>query len=163
MQVSRLPANPDSRSPSVNALLPAPVLQRSGRPGISVLLRACSALKNRIHRINGIFIFPDQSCSQSEPMCMTWENRSISIFSTCTLPIRLIFSDVNSVQGLRAYVFCALFFHQPEAPAQCSHPHRNLFPLGLVPASGKVLSFPLSSFASVSGEAPASSISSLEK
>ena len=54
-------------------------------------------------------------------------------------------------------------FSSFKSPASSSLSSSLVFPLGLVPANGKVLRFPASSFTRVSGDAPAISISSLEK
>ena len=52
---------------------------------------------------------------------------------------------------------------ETKSPASSSSSSSLFLPLGRVPASGYVLKFPFSSLTSVSGEAPAISISSEEK
>ena len=98
-----------------------------------------------------------------EPMCMTCEKCSMLIyFSTSTVPILLILP--MSFRPRSTSILCsASSFSSFRRPSSSSLSSCFVFPLGLVPASGKVVSFFPSSFTSVSGEAPASSISSLEK
>ena len=98
-----------------------------------------------------------------EPRCITWEKRSTQrYFSTFTVPILLIF-PISFLPRSTSILCSASSFSSFRSPSSRALSSSLVFPLGLVPARGKVLKVPFSSFASVSGEAPASSMSSLEK
>ena len=98
-----------------------------------------------------------------EPRCMTCEKCSTHMyFSTFTLPILLIF-PISFLPRSTSMLCSARSFSSFKSPASSSLSSSLVFPLGLVPANGKVLRFPASSFTKVSGDAPAISISSLEK
>ena len=98
-----------------------------------------------------------------EPMCMTWEKRSMDrYFSTCTEPKRLIFP--MSFRPRSTSMLCsASSFSSDRSSSSSRLSSSAVFPLGRVPARGKVWSTPSSSFTNVSGDAPASSMSSLVK
>ena len=98
-----------------------------------------------------------------DPMCITWENRSISMyFSTFTVPIRLIL-PISFRPRSTSMLCSASSFSSCKRSSSRALSSSGVLPRGRVPASGNVLSLPLSSFASVSGDAPESSMSSLEK
>ena len=98
-----------------------------------------------------------------EPICITWEKRSMHIyFSTFTVPILLIF-PISFRPRSTSMLCSARSFSSARSPFSSARSSSFVLPLGLVPASGKVLNSVPASLASVSGEAPAISISSLEK
>ena len=98
-----------------------------------------------------------------DPICMTWEYFSIErYFSTWTVP-NLLILPISFLPKSTSILCSASSLGSARSFCSNNLSSSSVFPLGLVPARGKVWRTPFSNFTRVSGEAPATSKSLLAK